>query len=153
MINHQRKGAISNAHVGREFEKKAHLYLNKKIEIEFKKEFSLEIGMPDSVRKNKHRFDLGIDDSKKIIVECKAHTWTEGGNVPSAKLTVWNEAMYYFYLAPNDFRKILFVQKDFSIKKNMTLAEYYVEKYGHLIPKEVEIWEFDIKAGKHKIII
>ena len=51
-----------------------------------------------------HAFDLGSLD-QKIIVECKFHKWTAGGHVPSAKLTVWNEAMYYFVTAPKDYRK------------------------------------------------
>lgn len=45
--------------------------------------------------KKKHSFDLGCKDKK--IVECKSHKWTSGGNIPSAKLNVWNEAMYYFF--------------------------------------------------------
>ena len=78
-----------------------------------------------------------------MIVECKSHRWTSGDNVPSAKLTVWNKAMYYFYLAPNGYRKIFFILRDFSIKRNETLGEYYVRTYKHLIPEDVEIMEYD----------
>ena len=28
--------------------------------------------------------------------------------MPSAKMTVWNEAMYYFHIAPKQYRKIMF---------------------------------------------
>ena len=77
----------------------------------------------------------------KILVECKKHTWTKGRNVPSAKMSVWNEAMYYFALAPQEYRKILFVLKD--TRKNETLAEYYVKRYAHLIPDHTEILEYD----------
>ena len=76
-------------------------------------------------------------------MECKSHTWRKGGNVPSAKMTVWNEAMYYFLLAPGGFRKVLFVLKDFSEKRGESLAEYYIKNHGHLIPDDVEIWEYD----------
>ena len=79
---------------------------------------------------------------KKIVVECKSHKWTEGANVPSAKMTVWNEAMYYFHLVPNDYRKIFFCLKDYSEKRGLTLAEYYIKTYKHLIPPGVEIWEY-----------
>ncbi len=84
-------------------------------------------------------FDLG-NLTQKIIVECKSHKWTTGENIPSAKLTVWNEAMYYFVAAPKGFRKIMFVLRDYSSKRNKTLAEYYVQTYSHLIPKDVELW-------------
>ncbi|WP_251405975.1 hypothetical protein [Metabacillus litoralis] len=66
-------------------------------------------------------------------MECKSHKWTSGGNVPSAKLTVWNEAMYYILLAPEDYRKF-FILKDYSEKGGETLGEYYIRAYGHLIP-------------------
>ncbi|MDD3424468.1 MAG: hypothetical protein PHX32_08025, partial [Sphaerochaeta sp.] len=66
------------------------------------------------------------------------------------KMTVWNEAMYYFLLAPIEYRKILFVLKDYSPKRKETLAEYFVRTNKHLIPKGVEIIEYDEaeKIGK-----
>ena len=82
-----------------------------------------------------------------MLVECKSHTWTKTDNVPSAKITVWNEAMYYFLLSPGGFRKILFVLRDFSEKRGESLAEYYVRNYSHLIPDDVEIWEYDLSKS------
>ena len=58
-------------------------------------------------------------------------------------MTVWNEAMYFFHLAPRRFRKVLFVLKDHSEKRGESLAEYYVRTHGHLIPRGVEVWEYD----------
>lgn len=69
-----------------------------------RKKFALEIGVEEV--KRKHNFDLGSADPK-VVVECKSHSWTEGGNAPSAKMAVWNEAMYYFSLVPDEYRKIL----------------------------------------------
>ncbi len=92
--------------------------------------------------KKEHAFDLGCE-RQKVIVECKSHRWTSGDNVPSAKMTVWNEAMFYFYVAPEDYRKIMFVLKDRSDKRNETLAEYYLRTYNHLVPSDVEFWEYD----------
>lgn len=60
--------------------------------------------------------------------------------MPSAKLTVWNEAMYYFALTPRRFRKIFFVLKD--LRRTESLAEYYVRLQSHLIPDDVEVWEY-----------
>jgi hypothetical protein len=98
-----------------------------------------------------HNFDLG-DEQKKVIVECKAHTWTEGGNVPSAKMTAWNQAMFFFHAAPSGYRKILFVLRDFSQKRNETLGEYYIRTNLHLIPNDVEVWEYDEKQRTAKKI-
>ena len=134
----QRKGADSNTQVGRDFEVNAQtffamqgLYLTPNIMI--------EIGING---RKAHNFDLG-DYNDKILVECKAHTWTEGGNVPSAKMTTWNQAMFFFHATPLGYRKILFVLRDFSQKRNETLGQYYIRTNPHLIPMDVEVWEFD----------
>lgn len=134
----QRVGSLSNAHVGRDFEKRAFEYFVSQ-NIHLTPNFSIPIGLYDY--KKGHAFDLGCED-KKIIVECKSHKWTNGNNVPSAKLTVWNEAMYYFMAAPQEYKKILFVLFDHNVKRNLTLAEYYFRTYRHLMPAGVEIYEF-----------
>jgi hypothetical protein len=84
------------------------------------------------------RFDLGSEDPP-VLVECKSHTWTEGGNAPSAKLSVWNEAMFYFLVAPPKYRRILAALSD--LRGDESLAEHYVKRFGHLVPRGVEIWE------------
>ena len=143
----QRKGAISNAHVGRVFESKAQaFFLSQGLELE------LNVSVPIGVNGTKlHAFDLGSHEHK-VLVECKSHTWTEGGNVPSAKMTAWNQAMYYFYVAPEEYRKILFVLYDFSEKREETLAEYYLRTNSHLIPKGVELWEYKEQDGTSRFI-
>jgi len=35
------------------------------------------------------------------------------------------------------------VLKDYSNKRDETLCEYYLRVKAHLIPEDVEIWEFD----------
>jgi len=134
----QRKGSESNAHVGREFESWAQAYFTKQ-GFALTPDIAIEIGING---KKTHKFDLGSNNDK-IIVECKAHTWTESGGVPVAKLTIWNEVMYFFSVAPKGYRKILFVLSDFSQKKKETLAAYYVRTNSHLIPADVAIWEYD----------
>ena len=147
MGNFQRDGSLSNAHVGRAFEEKAKKYFLKQ-GIALEATYSIPIGIGNS--KKEHAFDLG-SDSEKIIVECKSHKWTSGDNVPSAKLTVWSEAMYLFLLAPKDYRKIFFVLRDYSVKRQETLAEYYVRTYGHLIPSGVEILGYGKKRTYAKV--
>lgn len=92
-----------------------------------------------------HVFGLG-SDSPKVIVECKCHTWTEGGNAPSAKMAVWNEAMYYFSLVPAEFRKLFFVRHSRRGSQGETLLDYYLRRFAHLIPHDVELWEFDLET-------
>jgi hypothetical protein len=138
--HHQRIDSISNAHAGRDFENLALISLNKQ-GLSLNKKLALPIGRNQGLQKN-HNFDLGSLD-KKIIVECKSHRWTSGNRVPSAKITTWNQAMYYFSIAPNSFRKIFFVLKDIRKTTGETLAQYYIRTNYHLIPKDVEIFEYD----------
>lgn len=140
MANHQRVGAISNAHAGREFEADALAYFANEEGLTLTASFSVPLGV-NSLRKL-HRFDLGSKEPA-VLVECKSHNWTESGNMPSAKVTVWNEAMYYFLLAPDHFRKVLFVLEAHHARQPETLAEYYVRINEHLIPKDVSILEFN----------
>jgi len=134
----QRKGGKSNTFIGKEFEEAAKTFFSTK-GLLLQKGILINIGISG---KKPHNFDLGNFD-ERILVECKAHTWTESGNVPSAKMTTWDQAMYFFYATPTGYRKILFVLKDFSPKRQETLAEYYIRTKSHLIPSDVEIWEFD----------
>lgn len=140
----QRVGSKSNAQAGKDFENCAKKFLLS-IGLDLAQDINILVGI--NSRLKGHAFDLGCFESK-VIVECKSHKWTSGDNVPSAKLTVWNEAMYYFLAAPDDFRKILFVLRDFSDKRGETLAEYYIRTYAHLIPDSVEIWEYDDTTSK-----
>ena len=139
----QRKGSKSNTHVGSEFEKLACAFFKTR-GLLLEKNISVDIGING---KKAHSFDLG-NREKKILVECKSHTWTEGGNVPSAKITTWDQAMYYFHATPPGYQKIFFVLRSFSPKRNETLAEYYLRTKSHLIPADVEIWEFDEDTAK-----
>ena len=143
----QRKGAESNTQVGRDFEAKAQIFFTQQ-GLDLTQCMAVEIGING---RKYHNFDLG-DERKKVVVECKAHTWTEGGNVPSAKMTAWNQAMFFFHAAPSGYRKVLFVLRDFSQKRNETLGEYYVRTNPHLIPTDVEVWEYDEKHGTAKKI-
>ena len=143
----QRKGADSNTKVGRDFEAEAQAFFAQQ-GLHLTPGVTVEIGING---RKAHDFDLG-DKQEKVLVECKAHTWTEGGNVPSAKMTAWNQAMYFFHAAPSGYRKILFVLRDFSQRRNESLGAYYIRTNPHLIPADVEVWEFDQRRGTAKKI-
>jgi hypothetical protein len=134
----QRVGSVSNARVGADFERVAREFFAQQ-QILLTPNFPVDIGLS---KKKKHSFDLGASNPK-IILECKSHRWTASGKVPSAKMTVWNEAMYFFHLAPPEYRKILFVLHDKRIGGDESLLSYYKRPYFHLIPDGVEFLEFD----------
>lgn len=148
-MNHQRIDAESNTHAGNDFETRAQTALEARLGCDLQMPLTLAIGF-DGVRKN-HRFDLG-SHAEQIIVECKSHRWTRSGNMPSAKLTVWREALYYFYLSDNSYRKILLVLRDIRTTNNETLADYFVRLNLHVIPPGVEIWEFCLETDKIRIV-
>jgi hypothetical protein len=135
--NFQRVGSVSNTHVGREFEEAAQVFFAA-TGVSLQSGFSAPVGFKV---KRSHKFDLGSDDPP-ILVECKSYTWTAGGNSPSAKIRGLNEVMLLFSVAPDHYRKILFVLK--HLRRDLTLAAHYVKTQGHLIGPNVEIWEFDL---------
>ena len=144
MTNFQRKGAISNAHVGREFEKRARAVLAEHgLILDPNHKVAVGIALP----KKEHAFDLGSEDPQ-VIVECKAQTWTEGNKVPSAKMKNWAEAMFYFYMAPDTYRKIFFVERSERKTTGETLLSYFRRTQPHMIPSNVEFWELDGKTGE-----
>lgn len=143
MNNFQRVGAISNSHVGREFEAEAQRYFSSH-GISLEPNVKISIGIEGKAKT--HTFDLG-DLNQQVLVECKSHTWTTSFRVPSGKMKAWNEAMYYFFAAPRCYRKIFFVLKHYNPSRKETLLDYYLRTYDHLIPSEIEFWEFDEKMG------
>lgn len=139
MRNFQRHGAISNSHVGRAFELRAKDILAGR-GIPLNRNHKVPCGLGE-VRKD-HAFDLGAENPK-VIVECKSQTWTSGGNVPSAKLTNWAQAMFYFHMAPSDYRKIFFVERSVRPGRGESLLDYFLRTQAHMIPPDVECWELD----------
>lgn len=139
----QRIGSVSNAHVGRAFELIAQKAFALR-DIHLQLGHAVDVGIGDL--KKPHTFDLGCS-SQKWLVECKSHRWTSGHNIPSAKLAVWNEAMYYFYAAPPEYRKVLFVLKDLRRGTGESLSSYYLRTHRHLVPDGVEFWEYDEATG------
>jgi hypothetical protein len=86
------------------------------------------------------RFDL-VSKSPPVLVECKSHRWTRGRNAPEAKLAIWNESVLYFAAAPPHYRRILCVRR--SVLGGWSLTDEYLNRYKHLVPRGVELWEYD----------
>lgn len=126
-----------NPSIGKAFQ----LSVQKALQSYFGKPFVLEVAYPIGKPAKDHKFDLVSKDGK-IIVETKNYTWTVGKNVPSAKMSVLNEAVLYLQHAPKDSLKILVINFDRHVSRNETLAEYYVRTYRHLLD-DVSVMEFD----------
>lgn len=127
-----------NPKKGRDFEEMVSQSLGERYKTSFKKQ-SINIGVPPKA----HNFDLVSEDGN-IIVECKNYSWTETGNIPSAKIAFLNEAILYLSHAPVSSKKIIVLKKDNHLKRKESLAEYYVRTYFHLLDG-VMIMELDIK--------
>ncbi|WP_419885534.1 hypothetical protein [Paenibacillus sp. B-A-8] len=117
----------------------------------FGKTFNLEVAYPIGKPAKDHKFDLVSDDGG-IIVETKNYTWTSGNNVPSAKMSVLNEAVFYLQHAPMNTQKVLVINVDRHLIRNETLAAYYVRTYRHLLDN-VSVMEFDQNTGLLNIIV
>jgi hypothetical protein len=60
--------------------------------------------------------------------------------------------MYYFHCSPPGFRKIFFVLRDERKSNGESLCGYYLRNYGHLVPDDVEIWEYDENTGTVEVV-
>ena len=115
--------------------------------------FNIEVPIPVGVvgsEKKDHKYDIANNDCS-IVIECKRYTWTETGNVPSAKIRSLNEALLYLHLLDDSCYKVLAMIRAEHPKRDQTLAEYYVKNYYNLIGKIV-IAEYDLETGSMRLI-
>ena len=150
-IVHSGQGALmanlnsENPHVGRKFQEFVQTILKEKYNTYFAQEAAIPIGRPPK----EHKFDLANAD-RSIVAECKCYTWTDSGNVPSAKLMGLDEAVFYFGFLPSGTKKLLCMKKAVFRGKQETLAEYYVRAHGHLL-EDVSVIEIS-DDGTIKIV-
>lgn len=119
----------------------------------YKKEFILEKKIPIGYSEKKdHKFDI-VSDDNTIAIECKCYSWTETGNVPSAKMGAANEAVFYLSFLPGTCEKYIVLKRDISIKHTPaeTLAEYYYRTNKHLLGG-TKVAEYNPDTKKLRII-
>lgn len=109
-------------------------------------EKKIGIGNPPKL----HSFDIADEDGTTVI-ECKCYTWTETGNVPSAKMGFTNEAAFYLSWLPNDIEKVIVMLKATHPTRRETLAEYYYRTNRHMLGK-IKVMEFDLIAREMTLI-
>ncbi len=115
---------------GAMFQKKVRDWFEKQLGPGFTLEEKIPIGDPE---KN-HKFDI-VNKNKKIAIECKRYTWTETGNVPSAKMGFTNEAAFYLSFLPDIYDKYIVMLCSHHEKRKESLAEYYYRTNRHLLGK------------------
>jgi len=129
-----------NAAKGRDFQKKAAEILKQHFKVGFQKEFPVPIGNPPK----EHKFDL-VSDDLQYVGESKNYSWTEGGNVPSAKIGFINEAVFYLQHLPKEKKRFVVLRRDVDAKHTESLAEYYYRTNKHLL-NGVFLIEIDVET-------
>ena len=109
---------------------------------EYKGSFEMEVGLPIGSPEKNHFFDI-VNKESKIVIECKRYTWTETGNVPSAKIRTLNEAVFFMSLLKGSYTKYIVMLKANHPKKKESLAEYYFKTYHHLLG-DIILAEYDV---------
>lgn len=135
-----------NPSVGKQFQSLAAKLLAEYYNKEFIAEREISIGNPPKV----HKFDL-VSNDKSVVVECKCYSWTEGQNNPSAKMATLNEAVLYFKLMPDFWKKVIVMKKSVHPKRGETLAEYYLRTYNFVL-EGITLFEIDIDTKTIRVI-
>ena len=112
--------------------------------------FELEKKIPIGSPAKDHKFDI-VDASGTIAIECKRYTWTETGNVPSAKMGFTNEAAFYLSFLPDSYEKYIVMLRSFHPKRKESLAEYYYRTNRHLLGK-IKVAEYDPDQDSFQVI-
>ena len=120
---------------------RGHLFsvlVRRALEAHFGEPFDEEVPIPLGSPPRPHRFDL-VSRSRTYVCECKAYTWTSGGNTPSAKLSHLKEAGQYLGLLGDGVHSLLILKRDVHPTRGESLAEYFVRLHGHLMGNVVVV--------------
>lgn len=141
-----------NPRRGAEFQKQVQKWFAKNYGFSFEMEVPIPIGssLIDPKDYKEHKFDLA-NENHTIVVECKRYTWTETGNVPSAKMGFANEAAFYLSLLKDAKEKYIVMLKSNTYKRKETLAEYYYRTNKHLLG-DIIIAEYDPSSDKMRFL-
>ena len=131
---------------GAAFQKKVQSWFQRHYKKEFELEKKIGIGSPAKL----HKFDI-VDGDNSIAVECKCYSWTETGNVPSAKMGFCNEAAFYLSFLPDTFETYIVMLKSYHARRDETLAEYYYRMNRHLLGK-TRVAEYDPETDELTVI-
>ena len=135
-----------NPKKGADFQRAVKEYFVRSCGSGFELEKKIAIGSPEK----DHKFDI-VNTEKKIVIECKGYTWTETGNVPSAKMGFTNEAAFYLSFLPDTYEKYIVMLCSHHAKRSESLAEYYFRTNRHLLGR-TKVAEYDPQSDEFRII-
>ena len=135
-----------NPRNGADFQRQVLHWFRKNYDSDFELEKKIPIGNPAK----DHKFDI-VDTAGTIAIECKRYTWTETGNVPSAKIGFTNEAAFYLSFLPETYEKYIVMLKSHHPKRTESLAEYYYRTNRHLLGK-TKVAEYDPEQNELRIV-
>jgi len=135
-----------NPRRGKEFQKLAASILSDYWDVLFDLEVPYHIGDPPKL----HKFDLGSADGK-YVGEAKNYSWTETGNIPSAKLAFLNQTVLYLSYLPKSVIRFIVMRRDIRQSTNEELADYYYRTCQHLL-KDTLIVEIDAMSHDVRIL-
>ena len=123
-----------NPGIGARFQNAVKEWFNNHFEQSFIPEVKIKIGSTLTKKEDykDHKFDI-VSDDQTIAIECKCITWTQSGNVPSAKMGFVNEAAFYLSLLPNSYKKYIVILDSYNPKRDEKLADYYYKTNKHLL--------------------
>ena len=122
------KNNTDNLRRGREFQELAARELSRAWNTDLELEVPFLIGNPPK----SHKFDMASRD-RRFVGEAKNFTWTETGNMPSAKIGFVNQAVFYLSFLPSDLKRFVVMPRDIRHGKGEALADYYYRTYRHLL--------------------
>lgn len=135
-----------NPRIGKAFQVAVKEWFETNRQHSYELERPIPIGNPAKL----HKFDI-VEVTGKVVVECKCYSWTESGNVPSAKMGFTNEAAFYLSFLSDMIEKIIVMSKSTHPRRSETLAEYYYRINHHLL-KNIRVMEYDTSTKKMRII-
>lgn len=135
-----------NPKVGKAFQIAVKDWFEANTNTSFELEKKIAIGHPSKL----HSFDIAAENGK-IVVECKCYTWTETGNVPSAKMGFTNEAAFYLSFLPSEVDTSIVMCLATHPKHSETLAEYYFRTNRHLL-RDTKVMEYDMQLKTMRIV-
>ena len=130
----------------KEFQERAAKILGEHWNVEFDLEVPFLIGKPAKA----HKFDMASSD-RKIVGEAKCITWTESGNMPSAKMAFTKQAVFYLWHLPAFTKRFVVMPRDIRPKTGEALADYYHRTYKHLL-NGVLVIEIDVSSKTVRIL-
>lgn len=130
-----------NTGIGRDFQIQTAKILKDFYKVQFQLEHSIPIGNPPK----EHRFDI-VSIDRLYVGECKNFSWTETGNVPSAKMGFINQAVFYLQFLSNNMNRFVVMRRDVHPRRGESLADYYFRTYRHLL-NDIYILEIDLTSN------